>query len=83
MKNYSKTYAAPARRNKVAVAAFQRSGAGTHSDKRPSRGPSVEEWDEMDDLTAAVDGEAAYEARAAFGPGVTLVNIITGKKFTT
>lgn len=54
MKNYSKTFAAPSRRNLLAVAAFQRSGAGTHSDKRPDMGPDVEEWDE-DEINEAID----------------------------
>jgi hypothetical protein len=30
---------------------------------------------------AEFDGEDAYERRAAFGPGVTVINVLTGKTY--
>lgn len=43
-KTYAKTYAAPARRNVIAIGAFQRSGAGVHTGV-VRNGPTVDEWD--------------------------------------
>ena len=52
------TYAAPKHRNVIHLHAKMKTGAGTHSDKRPARGPSADEWDfelDEDSLNEAVD----------------------------
>ncbi len=36
-----------------------------------------------DEAAADAEAERAYERRAAFGPGVTVVNILTGEKYRT
>lgn len=64
MKDYSKSYAAPTRRNRLAVAAFQRSGAGIHGDKRPDAGPEAGEWEEL--LREAAELDSAYAASADY-----------------
>ena len=34
-------------------------------------------------MSEAMAAEQAFEMRAAFGPGATVVNVITGERFTT
>jgi hypothetical protein len=34
-------------------------------------------------LKLEAEAEEAFERRAAFGPGVTVVNVLTGKRYTT
>jgi hypothetical protein len=43
----------------------------------------LREWDAVREARAEQEAEQAFERLAAFGPGVDVVNILTGQRYRT